>query len=164
MSDELSDADLTVWRTFLNAHATAVGRIEDDLTREGGLPLVDYDVLIALEHAPDNRLRLRDLNRRVVLTRSGVTRLVDRLEEAGLLRRERCVEDRRAIYAVLNDEGRNAIRRTWPIYASGIQRHFVRFLSPPYSSILTAELERVARQDPESAAPSPGATAGMYSI
>lgn len=151
MSDELNDAELTAWRIFLNAHATAVGRIEEDLGREGGLPLVDYDVLIALEHAPDNRLRLRDLNQRVVLTRSGVTRLVDRLETIGLVRRERCQEDRRAIYAALTDEGRAAIERTWPIYARGIQQHFARYLSPEHMSVLTVELHQVANQSPGSA-------------
>ncbi len=148
MSDKLSEAELTTWRTFLNAHATAVGRIEEDLTREGGLPLVDYDVLIALEHTPGNRLRLRDLKRRVVLTRSGVTRLVDRLEAAGLLRRERCTGDRRAIYAALTEEGRAAIRRTWPIYERGIQQHFVQCLSPEHISGLILELQRVATQEP----------------
>lgn len=144
MSNELSEDALTAWRMFLMAHATAVGRIEDDLTRAGGLPLVEYDVLVALEHAPDCRLRLRDLNRRVLLTRSGVTRLVDRLESAGLIERERRGEDRRAIYAVLTDEGRSAIKHTWPVYASGIQRHFARYLSPQHVAILSTEMQCVA--------------------
>lgn len=148
MNVELSGVDLTAWRTFLNAHTTAVGRIEEDLARGGCLPLVDYDVLIALEHAPDNRLRLRDLKRRVVLTRSGVTRLADRLESAGLLHRERCNEDRRAIYAVLTEEGQTAIRRTWPVYAHGIQQHFVQYLSLRHIPVLTAELQCVATQEP----------------
>lgn len=146
MSDEPSEVDLTAWRIFLNAHATAVGRIEDDLARAGGLPLVDYDVLVALEHAPGNRLRLRDLNQRVVLTRSGVTRLVDRLETIGLVRRERCQEDRRAIYAALTEKGQAAIKETWPIYAHGIQQHFARYLLPEYIPALTSGLQRVADQ------------------
>jgi DNA-binding MarR family transcriptional regulator len=144
MDRELREADLEAWRTFLVAHATAVRRIEEELAREGGIPLVDYDVLVALEHAPGRRLQLRDLQRRVLLTRSGITRLVDRLEAQGLLRRERLGEDRRAVHAVLTDEGLAAIRRTWPVYARGISEHFAHHLSPEQVPVLTAELGRVA--------------------
>ena len=146
MDEPLLEEALTAWRIFLNAHAAAVRRIEEDLAAEQALPLVEYDVLVALEHAPHARLRLRDLNRKVVLTRSGITRLVDRLEEAGLLKRERHGEDRRAIYAALTDEGRAAIRRTWPIYARGIQRYFARYLDTQEISVLTEALEHVAEQ------------------
>jgi DNA-binding MarR family transcriptional regulator len=146
MSRELRETDLDAWRAFLNAHAAAVGRIEEEVAREGGVPLVDYDVLVALEHAPGQRLRLRDLQRRVVLTRSGITRLVDRLEAAGLLRRERLDGDRRAVHAVLTDAGKAAIRRTWPAYARGIRQYFVQYLSPEHVAVLAAELQRVAAQ------------------
>jgi DNA-binding MarR family transcriptional regulator len=148
MKAELREADLEAWRAFLVAHATAVSRIEDEVARVGGIPLVDYDVLVALEHAPGRRLQLRDLQRRVLLTRSGITRLVDRLEGQGFLRRERGGEDRRAVHAVLTEDGLAAIRRTWPIYARGISEHFARYLSPEHVPVLTAELQRVAGASP----------------
>jgi DNA-binding MarR family transcriptional regulator len=150
MEPELSEVELEAWRTFLTAHAATVGRVEEEMTQAGGVPLVDYDVLVALEHAPEHRLRLRDLQQRVLLTRSGITRLVDRLESTGLLRRERVGPDRRAVYAVLTDEGQAAIRCTWPIYARGIRQHFARYLSPEHLPILTEELRRIASSsDPE---------------
>jgi len=144
MDRTLRDDELEAWRTFLQAHAAAIGRIEEEVARAGGIPLVDYDVLVALEHAPERRLRLRDLQRGVLLTRSGITRLVDRLETAGFLQRERFGTDRRAVYAVLTDAGQDAIRRTWPTYARGIERHFARHLTPEHVPVLTAELQRVA--------------------
>src|SRR3712207_2736179 len=91
-----SPGGFLAWRAFLRAHAAAVGRIERDLAAdEPDLPLTWYDVLVALVGAPDHRLRLRDLADQALLSRSGLTRLVDRLERAGLLRREPDPSDRR---------------------------------------------------------------------
>src|SRR5688572_18651438 len=133
------------WRAFLRAHAAAVGRIERDLAAsEPDLPLTWYDVLVALVGAPEHRLRLRELAREVLLSRSGLTRLVDRLEAAGLLRREPDPTDRRGAFAVLTDEGYEALRRTWPLYARGIEEHFARHLERDEATILAQALQRVA--------------------
>jgi DNA-binding MarR family transcriptional regulator len=86
----------------------------------------------------------------VVLSRSGVTRLADRLEADGLLRRERTVEDRRGAYAVITDKGLEALDRARPVYARGIARHFACFLNEAEVRTLTAALERIdaaARRD-----------------
>src|SRR5690242_5798717 len=124
-----SQAGLSAWRALLRTQATTVGRIERDLARSSeNLPLVWYDVLLALVDAPERRLRLHELAQAVVLSRSGLTRLVDRLEAAGLLRREPDPTDRRGAFAVLTDEGYAALRQTWPAYARGIQEHFARYL------------------------------------
>jgi DNA-binding MarR family transcriptional regulator len=133
------------WRAFLRAHAAAVGRIERDLaTDEPDLPLTWYDVLVALVGAPDHRLRLRELANQVLLSRSGLTRLVDRLETAGLLHREPDPSDRRGAFAVLTEAGYEALRRTWPRYARGIQEHFARHLADDEAALLARVLERVA--------------------
>jgi DNA-binding MarR family transcriptional regulator len=141
-------AGLLAWRALLRAQAAAVGRIERDLAAsEGNLPLTWYDVLLALVGEPERRLRLHELARAVVLSRSGLTRLVDRLEAAGLLRREPDPTDRRGAFAVLTEAGYEAVRRTWPAYARGIQEHFARHLQAGEADVLARVLERVATAD-----------------
>jgi DNA-binding MarR family transcriptional regulator len=135
--------ELAAWRAFLTAHAAVVERIDRELAAAGVVPLGWYDVLVELAEAPGRRLRMHELAERVVLSRSGLTRLVDRLEAAGLLRRERSGTDRRGAYAVLTDEGWAAFRRAWPVYARAIAAHFARYLSGEEARTLTAALERV---------------------
>ncbi len=89
MSDSLDAAGLAAWEAFILAHATVVGRIERDIGQNDVVSLTWYDVLVALANAPQQRLRLNELADRVVLSRSGCTRLLDRIEQAGLIRRER---------------------------------------------------------------------------
>ncbi len=143
---EPDEARLAAWRALLNAHAVSVGAIERDLAAGGFVPLAWYDVLVALSEAPQQRLRLHELADRVVLSRSGLTRLVDRLEKAGLLRREACDSDRRGFYAVLTDEGRQTLHETWPAYARGIQRYFAKHLDTERAAQVAAALAPVARR------------------
>jgi DNA-binding MarR family transcriptional regulator len=107
------------------------------------IPLTWYDVLIELYEAPDRRLRLHELARAVVLSRSTLTRTVDRLEGAGLLRREPDPTDRRGAFAVLTDEGLEAMRQAWPYYAQAIVDTFTRHLSEDEASVLTEVCARV---------------------
>ena len=142
-AEEPDETKLAAWRALLNAHATAIAAIERDLAARKLVPLTWYDVLVALSEAPTGRLRLHELAGRVVLSRSGLTRLVDRLEAAGLLRREPCPTDRRGAYAVLTPEGEATLRRTWPFYARGIVEHFARHLDDAEARAVTVALERV---------------------
>ncbi len=144
MDREPDETRLAAWRALLNAHAAAVAAIERELAADDLVPLTWYDVLVALWEAPGRRLRLNELARAVVLSRSGLTRLVDRLERAGLLSREPCPEDRRGAFAVLTREGEAALRRAWPVYARGIDRHFGRFLDDGEAPVVAAALDRVA--------------------
>ncbi len=141
--DQLDESRLAAWRTFLNAHAAVIATIERELAAGGFVPLTWYDVLVVLSEAPDHRLRLHELARRVVLSRSGLTRLVDRLEAAGLLRREPSPTDRRGAFAVLTPEGAATLRRTWPAYGRCIAEHFARHLTAAEAHTLTQALERV---------------------
>ena len=86
---------------------------------------------------------MHELARAVVLSRSGLTRLVDRLENAGLLCREPDPSDRRGAFAVLTDEGRDMLRRMWPVYAAGIAEHFGGHISDEEAHVLTEALSRV---------------------
>ena len=118
------EATLGAWRAFLNAHALATKRISRDLAQAGLPDLTSYDVLWTLYRADDRRLRIRELADAVVLSSTGMTRFVDRLEAADLVRREAVPGDRRGAYAVITKEGIDLLRRMWPIYARGIATYF----------------------------------------
>lgn len=133
-----------IWREFLTAHAAVIDRIEDDLSEAEVLPLSWYDVLLALYEAPDYRLRMHELASAILVTRGGLTRLVARIEKAGLLRREPDPADGRGLYASLMDEGLEALRATWPVYARGIAEHFGRHLSDEEVEVLHRALCRVS--------------------
>lgn len=147
--EPLSEIHLAAWRAFLKAHATVVDRIDHDLAAEQRLSLSSYDVLIELYEAPDRRLRMHELAQRIVLSRSGLTRLVDRLETEGLLIRDRCGTDRRGAYAVITEQGIAALRKAWPIYAQGISRYFAQWLTQEEAQIFVAALERLLRASSE---------------
>src|SRR3954463_3420344 len=98
---ELSPAELGAWRGFLRVHSTLVKALDAELQEAHGLPLSSYEVLITLRTAPGRRLRMAELADRVILSRSGMTRLVDRLEREGLLERDKCDSDARGFFAVL---------------------------------------------------------------
>jgi DNA-binding MarR family transcriptional regulator len=135
---------LASWRALLNAHARVIQRIERDLQAEGLPPLSWYDVLWALYRAPDRRLRINELADQVVLSRTGMVRLVDRIEAAGLLRREPVPEDRRGAYAVITGEGVEMLRKMWPVYARGIEELFLAPVGADAALVRDA-LERVAQ-------------------
>lgn len=114
----------SVWAQFLTVHAVLVEEIEMRLA-DAGLPsLTWYDVLWALERAGDRRLRMRELADMTVISRSNLTRLIDRLESAGLVERERAEEDRRGAFAVLTAEGKALRKKMWPVYAAAIKELF----------------------------------------
>jgi DNA-binding MarR family transcriptional regulator len=125
----LTSTELGAWRTFLRAHATVVRALESELMAEHDLPLASYDVLVQLSEAPDWRLRMTELADRVLLSRSGLTRLADRLEREGLLRREACPSDARGTLAVLTDAGLARLEAAWPTHLRGVQEHVTGRLS-----------------------------------
>jgi DNA-binding MarR family transcriptional regulator len=114
-----------VWRAFLRTHAETVGRLERDLAAEADMPLGWYDVLLQLAEAPDHRLRMADLADRVLLSRSGLTRLVDRLTAEGLVTREPFPGDARGLYTVLTAEGLARLRQAAPVHLAGVQRYWL---------------------------------------
>ena len=121
---------MLAWRRFLVAHATVIRRLEADLLAEHRMPLASYDVLVQLVEAPEHRLRMTELAQRVLLSRSGLTRLVDRLEREGLVRRDPCDSDARGMFAVITDEGYTRLREATPTHLSGVSRYVVGQLEP----------------------------------
>lgn len=104
-----SPAAVLVWTRLLRAHAATTRALSSDLQASHGLTINDYEALLVLSHAADRRLRRVDLARRLVLTPSGVTRLLEGLEQAGLVDRTACPSDLRVVYAQLTDAGATAL-------------------------------------------------------
>jgi DNA-binding MarR family transcriptional regulator len=117
--------ELATWRWFLRALATFTRALENELEAEEKLSLASYDVLVQLAEAPDRRLRMTELADAVLLSRSGVTRLVDRLERTGLVSRCPVESDGRGVAARLTDAGLARLRRASRSHLTGVQRHFV---------------------------------------
>ena len=129
------------------AHAVLVERVGGDLSAGTSLPLGSYNVLRLLREAPGGRLRLSELASAVHLTRSGVTRLANRLERAGLLRREEQARDRRVSCAALTDRGRDQLRRARGVFVRAIAEHFGSYLSEVEAETLTAILSRIVKAE-----------------
>jgi DNA-binding MarR family transcriptional regulator len=125
MGKRMDAAELGAWRGFLATHARLVRELDEELRAAHGLPLSSYDVLTTLESAPGRRLRMRDLADEVVLSRSGLTRLVDRLGREGLVTREECEEDARGAFAVLTDAGARALADARPTHHDGVRTRFL---------------------------------------
>lgn len=144
VSEKESDgAAGAVWPVFLTAHAVLVERVEARLAEAGLPPLAWYDVLWALERAEGGRVRLSDLAERVVLSRSNMTRLIDRLEQAGLVGREPSEEDGRGSYAVLTPAGKAQRARMWPVYKAAISTLFESQLQAAEARVMNTVLRRI---------------------
>ena len=137
-----SDERLEVWERLLVTHATVLAALERQLERERGLPLSWYEVLLRLERA-GGAARMQDLARQVFLSKSGLTRLADRMEQAGLIERRACPSDGRGTEAVLTPVGRSAFRRAAAVHLRGIEAHFSRHVRYDELPVLRAFLDRV---------------------
>ena len=137
----MDEETLGAWRALLNAHGRVTGEVEAALSKADLPPLTWYDALWPLRRAPGRRLRMGALAEQVTLSRTGLSRLVDRLEAAGLLRREPAAEDRRGSYVVLTHAGADLLRRMWPVYERVVAREFAAQVDDPRT--LRLMLERV---------------------
>lgn len=138
----LSASAHRAWGALLRSHAHFTARIERQLEEHGLLSLEAYDVLLALSYAPGGRLRMGELFERVTLSRSGLTRLVDRLERDGYVAREVCPQDRRSFEAILTPQGEAERARCWPLYAEIVASEFGRLFSDEEARTLSGLLER----------------------
>lgn len=131
------------WARLLRAHKTLLERVQKNLA-DADLPLLDwYDLLLELDMAEDKRLRLFDLGERIVLSRSNLTRLCDRLEKEGLISREQCPDDRRGLYASLTEKGAAMRKKMWPVYQRAVEEHFSAQLTAQEAETLAALLLKV---------------------
>ena len=121
----LDEEELAAWRGMLRAHAELVRELDAELAREHDMPLSSYEVLLFLNDSAEGRMRMSELADSVLLSRSGLTRLVDRLERQGLLRRERCESDARGFFAEITPEGRRAFAVARKTHLDGVRRLFL---------------------------------------
>ncbi len=119
------DPRLEAWATFLRAHARVTRVLERELHDEQRMALADYDVLFQLATAEHRRLRMGELAQRLLLSRSGITRLVDRLERDGYVERATCESDRRGQWAQLTERGHARLRDATPVHLRGVAEHFL---------------------------------------
>lgn len=138
-----SDPRLDAWRAFLRAHARVVRELETELQQEQSMALTDYDVLVQLAGAEHRRLRMGELADRLLLSRSGATRLVDRLVASGLVERVTCDDDRRGQWAALTDAGLLRLRQAAPTHLRGVARHFLDRLGPDDLAALRRMLDPI---------------------
>ena len=150
MTEPISHRDprLSTWATFLRAHARLVRELEKELQAEQRLALGDYDVLVQLAAADQRRLRMSELADRLLLSRSGVTRLVDRLVAEGLVERITCDTDRRGQWAALTAAGLDRLRAAAPTHLRGVAEHFLDRLSADELASLEGMLGRVLAEEP----------------
>lgn len=148
--------EVQAWSRLLRAHAALTRRFSSELLGEHGLTLNDYEVLLHLAHAPERRLRPVDLAESVLLTPSGITRLLGGLERAGYVDRAACAGDARVSYAVLTDAGYDKLRSAAPSHLAAIRELFGERFSADELETLATLLERLPAVDaPECDAPSP---------
>jgi DNA-binding MarR family transcriptional regulator len=134
---------LGAWRLYFESALALIDVLDAELERDAGMPLRWYDALVHLEETPDG-LRMNELAERILYSKSGFTRVVDRLEEAGLVQRVRPDNDRRSILVVLTDEGRTAMERGRRHHRHAIEEHFSRHLSDTDIKTLTRALEKLS--------------------
>jgi len=147
------DPRLAPWRAFLEAHARVSRRLDEELRAEHDLSLAEYDALLSIAQAPGRRIRMRQLSDRVILSKSGVTRLIDRLVADGLVTRGTCLADARGAEAVITDEGMTRLRAASRTHLRGIAEHFLE----PIERTDVVALEGAMRAVSVSAGPGHGA-------
>lgn len=148
-SPRLEGAALEAWRSFLQSHATILRGLDAELVADHGMTARDYEVLLYLAQAPDRRLPMSALAESTMLTRSGITRLVDGLVQSGLIERVACANDARVSYARLTQDGYDKLREAGTTHIASIHRLFLAHFSPAETAQLATLLSRLpgARQD-----------------
>ena len=140
---ENEQARTGTWLNFLQAHVAVMDSLERKLESEKGLTLAWHEVLMRLAASPDGRLRMFDLSELLLLSKSGATRLVDRMEETGLVSRGGCATDRRVTYAVITDKGRAVLEDSMPVFQKGIEEFFSKHLTDDDVAALRAVLRKL---------------------
>ncbi len=147
--EKTNDNDgLEAWRLFARTVSVVVRALEREMAQEpGGLPLTWYEVLARLDHAAEGRLRMQDLAESLFFSRSGVTRILDRMEEGGLVHRLPAADDRRGWYAIITAKGKDVLNRARPGHRQSIERHFLRHLDGAEIKALRAMLAKVHKAE-----------------
>jgi DNA-binding MarR family transcriptional regulator len=141
--DDFTATELGAWRGMLRVYASMVRALDAELDAQHGIPITSYEVLIHLADSPDGKMRMRDLAEAALLSRSGLTRLVDRLERDRLIERASCPSDARGAYAVITDSGRALLARARPAHRTDVRRRFLDHFDEDELVQLASYWERV---------------------
>lgn len=147
-SSSLDQVELAAWRGMLRAHRDLVNRLDDELRRRHAISLSSYEVLMLLSDADGGRLRMGELAAELLISRSGLTRLVDRLERDGLVRRERCNDDGRGWFAAITESGRGLIAAARPTHLDGVRRLYLAAISDDELELLGSIWSRLPADEP----------------
>jgi DNA-binding MarR family transcriptional regulator len=139
---DLDELERRAWRAYLYKHALVARLLEADLMARSSMPLAEFDVLFQIAMTDGQRLRMNELADRVVLSRAGITRLVDRLVEDGLVERVKCASDARGAFAALTDRGRERLEEARPKHLAAVKRYFLGSFSRAELEILADLMER----------------------
>ncbi len=150
--EQLNAVEELAWRSLVRAHACLVKRLDAQLEAEHGLPLTSHEVLVRLSGAPDGKMRMHDIASSVLLSRSGLTRLVDRLERDGLVHRCSCENDARGAYAVITDAGRAKLADARASHDAAVRSLFLAHYDEAELAQLGALLARLVPADAAAAA------------
>jgi DNA-binding MarR family transcriptional regulator len=134
---------LRAWRLYFESALALNDVLDAELQRDAGIPISWYDTLVHLEEAPDG-LRMNELAERILYSKSGLTRVVDKMDEAGLVRRVRPENDRRSIFVLLTDEGRSTLERARRHHRHGIEEHFSQHLADSDVKALIRAFEKIS--------------------
>jgi DNA-binding MarR family transcriptional regulator len=156
---DLTGEEFAVWAGFLQTHAALARGLDADLRVAHGLPLTDFEILLWLANRPCERMRMAALADSVLLSPSGLSRAVERLEARGLVQRIPCTEDRRGSYAALTEAGVDVVRISGATHAAGIRRRFLERLTPAEARSLKAIWDRLLAGN-ERCCPQPGTLVG----
>lgn len=148
----LTPAQLAAWKAFLRAHTVVTRALERELVASHQLPLAEYDVLVQLDGADGGALRMAQLADQVLLSRSGLTRLVERLEREGLVVRRACPSDARGYFAVITEKGRTRLREAAPSHLGSVSSHFAEALSEAQVETLREAMEVLVEAIPPACA------------
>lgn len=138
------DPRLAPWRAFLAAHALVTRRLDEELRAEHDLSLAEYDTLLAIAWSPHRRIRMRTLADSILLSKSGVTRLIDRLVADGLVERSACASDARGAEAVLTELGLDRLRAASRTHLRGIDAHFLDAVDDGDLDVIERSMRSVA--------------------
>lgn len=130
MTEWLSDSEQRSWRAWLAASTLLEDRLTRDLVAAKGLTMADYEILVRLSEHPERRIRMSELAELTLSSRSRLSHQIDRMENAGLVTREVCAQDRRGSFAVLTDTGWNTLVASAPDHVASVREHLVDVLTP----------------------------------
>lgn len=148
MASQVSEGAVKAWVGLMRAQQVLLERVEGELKRAGLPPLGWYDVLLELNRAEAGRLRQFEIGDKVLLSKHNLSRLLDRLEDEGLVKREACREDRRGAHVAITRAGRALLKKMWPVYERAIAEYFARRLSNEEAEQLAGLMRRFTVQPP----------------